>query len=873
MPLSTRNQFYDQFGKPYGDIHVNPSRIPNTDYRKRGVGSKPLPIHITDRLFAGTPQPKNQLIDNVELIKRDLSGVLDTAKNIHLDEEVTLPWEHDTDCRLYSTNSDKEQYFMNLIQSRIGIHRSENGRLKWVDEMGADETLNIDKSSGIPYEDRQLLKQAYMQKFVELDLKHSLVQAEKDFRFSLYKWIIGEGPDSEYTKCWWAEIKENSTAFFKENQRKKMLMHMGTPSLSRGSIAKLDGLAVKVKFFLDNLYRKMPRTEEECYLWYKYIVMKDSNVNLDHVFEDQHNYKYWKTMSKDPRFRNWFEGNIAIAKDNDYYTDHETKGIHQTRMREHFANDPVKKEETLQDIYGNDPETLNLYRRMNRLADRNPDFVDRKLDPNNNNGYVTTDSNYVDLFVDGNPAPADIPMIAPSAPTEITNEIVNPDGSTTIQPPVSQQPIIQQTIQDHDPVAEKVVELVISKHPVPDLVNERSRSRMKAHAKELLANPALSDGMAVEDEVEMKEMEHSMKKTKRFLKQDPILGPSRYHMFKQRHDELKGKKNKIASNTEGNQAIIDREMKSMGAVDPNLMNKVPQSKTDITDEQGQELHKQYMTAAKKCIQKVAELRKDLNENGIGWHVGSGTKHSKRVVATFGTLIKDNIDAYQAALKSGNKQRAYRTLKKNIVMMKTFSNNLELTLDMVAGKYADQLATAHERMMKETEEEQAGTMENALEHIKQGLGGLVTMYGASIGMALGLAKTASESQIVSAIIDKIPAHQMVQTAMLRVGLPQCSDVEVVSWWLGWVSGYNWLLRPGCVEEVFGAPGGLAESALAATTISLGYDMALLGLEALATTGTIAYAGFKIKNMIKGAMYGNSLLRPGETYSSLGWDNTE
>ena len=261
----------------------DPSRIPITDYRTQG------PHHISRGIiFAGTPH-KWQNVSTVDVIKQELNDVIGTAKDIKLDEDATLPWEYDKECKLYSTDTDKNKFYMRFLEQRLGIARAGDGVLGVPTNEEKDKLFvgnAVDAGKHVPVSDK--LMQAYAAKFVDLDLQFALMDAEKNFRTDLYKWMIGEGPNGEYGPCWWVPDKKS--------RDKKMNLHRGHPGLTKGAIAKLDGLSTRAKFFLDNLARKMPQTEEECYLWYKYIIVKQGKVDLDHVFDDQHNNDYRKMM-------------------------------------------------------------------------------------------------------------------------------------------------------------------------------------------------------------------------------------------------------------------------------------------------------------------------------------------------------------------------------------------------------------------------------------------------------------------------------------------------------------------------------------------------------------------------------------------------
>lgn len=272
------------------------------DYNKNSF-LKPLgyqvPGFFTDLRFAGEkekPGPES----TVERVKRKLfTGLYETAKGIKLDSNHQLPWEYDKDGKLFSTETDKMDAKIKFLNKLIGI--DDNNLWKVV----PSPLRLITDDSDI----RRALMTGAANTLFPLLAEREIINAESKFRSNLMKWMIGEGKNNEYERCWWIDKKprdkntevvdmpdgKEKDEFMEE--RKKLLN--ANPSLTRGIIESSDLLPVRTRAFLEHLYRHAPETDEEFYLWYKYLIRQEP-ITYDYVHEEYYWLKLKKALGYDP---------------------------------------------------------------------------------------------------------------------------------------------------------------------------------------------------------------------------------------------------------------------------------------------------------------------------------------------------------------------------------------------------------------------------------------------------------------------------------------------------------------------------------------------------------------------------------------------
>jgi hypothetical protein len=313
-------------------------------YRKHQVEPsetrKPPFLYPQNAQFAGVPKgyPFGSALEKAI---GQIEGVLDTAKDLEFTVNATLPWEMDKDCKLYSTPVDQRDWQIQWCLSRLGLEYKDITSTKVQEEIKGSpgfmslpddakrklvRMMNSGTVQGIwvprkpvgkksdtspeekiaPYHaieyefaatgiDIGLMKQCVMNLLVNLMMQRDLETEEADFRKDVIQWVMGQCEDKEYKKCWWInqtlvqqsdeELKKKDPSgdllWAKGEEKRKLIDKF--PGLLHGAIDKIDTLPNKAKWFLHQLYQKAPRTEEEAYLWYKYLV-HNRPVNFNHLF-------------------------------------------------------------------------------------------------------------------------------------------------------------------------------------------------------------------------------------------------------------------------------------------------------------------------------------------------------------------------------------------------------------------------------------------------------------------------------------------------------------------------------------------------------------------------------------------------------------
>jgi hypothetical protein len=313
-------------------------------YRKHQVEPsetrKPPFLYPQNAQFAGVPKgyPFGSALEKAI---GQIEGVLDTAKDLEFTVNATLPWEMDKDCKLYSTPVDQRDWQIQWCLSRLGLEYKDITSTKVQEEIKGSpgfmslpddakrklvRMMNSGTVQGIwvprkpvgkksdtspeekiaPYHaieyefaatgiDIGLMKQCVMNLLVNLMMQRDLETEEADFRKDVIQWVMGQCEDKEYKKCWWINqslVQQSDEELKKQDPSGDLLWAKGEekrklidkfPGLLHGAIDKIDTLPNKAKWFLHQLYQKAPRTEEEAYLWYKYLV-HNRPVNFNHLF-------------------------------------------------------------------------------------------------------------------------------------------------------------------------------------------------------------------------------------------------------------------------------------------------------------------------------------------------------------------------------------------------------------------------------------------------------------------------------------------------------------------------------------------------------------------------------------------------------------
>lgn len=259
---------------------------------RKDVGDRPIPDHLYPHNFAGKPNgPPDK--STVARVRRHLSGVLDTAKGIKLDSDTSLPWEHDKNGRLYATDSEKLKFQAEWLRKKMGLEPE--GEFQDAKHQSDVVPIQTGLLRDFKYE---ALMNAAGAKLIKVETKLALQQAEIQFRHEFLMWMVGDGPDKEYDKCWWVKnLNLIKDPIKKRNARKTLLS--ANPHITLGVVESQDMMGLRTKYFLDHLFGSVPKTDEEFWLWYKFII-RGRKVNFDHLFEDSWSEDFRKRVSTNP---------------------------------------------------------------------------------------------------------------------------------------------------------------------------------------------------------------------------------------------------------------------------------------------------------------------------------------------------------------------------------------------------------------------------------------------------------------------------------------------------------------------------------------------------------------------------------------------
>ncbi len=146
---------------------------------------------------------------------------------------------------------------------------------------------------------------AMFAKLIDLETELSITQTESKFRDDLCCWILGSRPDGEYRKCRWVDqqalrklpsehypftkallpnVIGDWTNLNEHPNAHPNAMHQAarmdiksllrsSPGITQGMVRDHDIMALQKKEFLQVLTRTVPKTEEEAFLWYVFVLV------------------------------------------------------------------------------------------------------------------------------------------------------------------------------------------------------------------------------------------------------------------------------------------------------------------------------------------------------------------------------------------------------------------------------------------------------------------------------------------------------------------------------------------------------------------------------------------------------------------------
>lgn len=255
-------------------------RIPEY-YQTRGIPTTPPSFNI----LAGEKQayPTSSLA----LAQRNLEGVYDSAKELKISPDVVLPWELDKGCKLFSTASEKRDFNIQYLLDLTGLKINKEGLIESQTDNSYLQRYYSGKAEAIKNDSRfQPLMTAASDKLIIALLDRALFDKESAFKKGLKDFISGDMRHEETEFLWWMpenlrypklfqapDPKTNPKLYDEYTKAKKTLINE-KPNILYGIVSKEETTALRKKVFLDRLVSTPPKTDEEFYLWYKYIILR-----------------------------------------------------------------------------------------------------------------------------------------------------------------------------------------------------------------------------------------------------------------------------------------------------------------------------------------------------------------------------------------------------------------------------------------------------------------------------------------------------------------------------------------------------------------------------------------------------------------------
>ena len=328
-----------------------------------------------------------------------------SAQGIRLDREELLPWQLDKQCKLYSTSTEVLKFQIQWLKRQIyamkmfegnweteiqkylvkkakkeynienpSVKKNNNGTMYFVEPEGQYPDLVIPRARLDPEK-----LQALWNQLVAAKMKLAQIKAESKFRKAMACWILGKAHPREYKLCHWikyvecngkllkgkftlaqlqnilgpnnltTEYKSSDSDYYKEV--KDALAYLlqslmrSYPSLTQGFIKSSDHLNLKGQSFIDELKRTAPKTEEEVYLFYKYIV-GGRKVDFDHLCSDDYTKMFSEDINKPENWK-WPPSPVnlpATTTTSPSEEEEDSDDSQKTIQYEDIANDNVPNE-------------------------------------------------------------------------------------------------------------------------------------------------------------------------------------------------------------------------------------------------------------------------------------------------------------------------------------------------------------------------------------------------------------------------------------------------------------------------------------------------------------------------------------------------
>ena len=223
-------------------------------------------LNPDDKLAGKSPRSP---VSHLKEVAKTLEGVYKTADNVHVARTNVLPWQHDTEGKLYSTEEEQRDFQMRAVAKYLDLGIDDECRLIELPTKPSNVLFNYIKVAAT----KEKLKDAAATMLLQYWAEKQLEVVEKSFRKDLCEWIEGRGKESEYVDTWWVQ---------KPSDRSKIKTEF--TDINTGIISDEEKMKLRKNAFLDRLRKTFPTNDEMAYLWYKYIIKKH-DVPIQYLLE------------------------------------------------------------------------------------------------------------------------------------------------------------------------------------------------------------------------------------------------------------------------------------------------------------------------------------------------------------------------------------------------------------------------------------------------------------------------------------------------------------------------------------------------------------------------------------------------------------
>lgn len=257
-------------------------------------------LFLNNKVLAGKVDKTKKSF--VQQTKDNSKDVLTTAKKIKLPKSDKLPWESDQKGKLYSTLIEKLNLKCNYFRVLLGLKTKERTH-NFVDNGAEELSVNEDplgSFSNLAQLTDPNLRAAAANELMKYE--GILFEKEQELKFheKMQKWATGFAKCDEYEKCFWvkqdykdllSDLNPNSSVGLSQEQLTKYLdeyvpnrsLISHYPNLINGFLSMKEKAKEKTYIFMKYLENTIPKTDEEMYLYYKYVVL-GKPVDFNYLF-------------------------------------------------------------------------------------------------------------------------------------------------------------------------------------------------------------------------------------------------------------------------------------------------------------------------------------------------------------------------------------------------------------------------------------------------------------------------------------------------------------------------------------------------------------------------------------------------------------